>query len=100
MGRPMLIGQKEEAMRPAKVWSAQRFGGASGADISYKLQKILDDIEEHGNASLTRLTVLKKWFEIPSRPRHSAYSLLAGQPRRQAERRRRHRSFFVRRTTF
>lgn len=32
-----------------------------------KLLKIIDDIDETGNASLTRLTVLKKWFEKPGR---------------------------------
>jgi len=54
-------------MRPGKERSAQRFGRASGADIPYKMQKIVDDIEKRGNVSLTRLTVLKKWFERPSR---------------------------------
>lgn len=32
-----------------------------------KLLKIIDDIDKTGNASLTRLTVLKKWFEKPGR---------------------------------
>ena len=67
MGWPVRTDHKDEAMRSAKEWSAQRFGRASGADITHKLQKLLDDIEERGNASLTRLTVLKKWFETPSR---------------------------------
>jgi hypothetical protein len=35
--------------------------------ISRKLQKIVTDIEEHGSAGLTRLTVLKKWFGTPRR---------------------------------
>ena len=30
-------------------------------------EKILKIIDDHGNASLTRLTVLKKWFEHPGR---------------------------------
>lgn len=36
-------------------------------NIPEKLLKIADEIDEHGNASLTRLTVLKKWFEKPER---------------------------------
>jgi len=32
-----------------------------------KLLKVVDEIDEHGHASLTRLTVLKKWFERPKR---------------------------------
>jgi len=35
--------------------------------ISCKLQKLIEDIKEHGNANLTKLTILKKWFETPSR---------------------------------
>jgi hypothetical protein len=34
-------------------------------DISEKLLKIAAEIGEHGNANLTRLTVLKKWFGHP-----------------------------------
>ena len=33
------------------------------SDIPEKLLKIADQIEDSGSASLTRLTVLKKWFE-------------------------------------
>lgn len=32
-----------------------------------KLLKVVKDIEERGAANLTRLTVLKKWFERPDR---------------------------------
>lgn len=32
-----------------------------------KIQKLIADINTQGNASLTRLTVLKKWFEHPGR---------------------------------
>lgn len=32
-----------------------------------KVQKIIDDINTHGNVGLTRLTVLKKWFVYPER---------------------------------
>jgi hypothetical protein len=32
-----------------------------------KLLKVVDEIDAHGHASLTRLTVLKKWFERPKR---------------------------------
>jgi len=37
------------------------------ADLRQKLLKIADDIAERGNANLTRLTVLKKWFGRPRR---------------------------------
>jgi hypothetical protein len=30
-----------------------------------ELLKIVDEIDEHGQASLIRLTVLKKWFARP-----------------------------------
>ena len=36
-------------------------------NIPEKLLKIADDIDEHGSANLTRLVVLKKWFERPER---------------------------------
>lgn len=36
-------------------------------NIPEKLLNIANEIDEHGNASLTRLTVLKKWFEKPER---------------------------------
>lgn len=35
--------------------------------VPEKLQAIVDEIDAHGSASLTRLTVLKKWFEQPGR---------------------------------
>jgi len=35
--------------------------------IPEKLLKIVDDIDAQGQANLTRLTVLKKWFERPGR---------------------------------
>ncbi len=35
--------------------------------VPEKILKIIEDIEAHGNAPLTRLTVLKKWFEHPGR---------------------------------
>ena len=35
--------------------------------VPEKILKIIDDIDTQGNASLTRLTVLKKWFERPGR---------------------------------
>jgi hypothetical protein len=34
--------------------------------ISDKLREIADAIELRGSANLTRLTVIKKWFEVPS----------------------------------
>jgi hypothetical protein len=36
-------------------------------NIPEKLLKIVEDIDAIGNVSLTRLTVLKKWFERPER---------------------------------
>jgi hypothetical protein len=36
-------------------------------DVPEKVLKIIDDIDTQGNTSLTRLTVLKKWFEHPGR---------------------------------
>jgi len=36
-------------------------------NVPEKLLKIVDEIDEHGSASLTRLTALKKWFERPER---------------------------------
>ena len=54
-------------MRPSKDRLAQRCDSTPGADISHKLQKIITDIKTTGNANLTRLTVLKKWFETPYR---------------------------------
>ena len=36
-------------------------------DIAEKLLKISAEIASHGNANLTRLTVLKKWFGHPGR---------------------------------
>jgi len=35
--------------------------------VPEKLLKVIDDIDTQGNASLTRLTVLKKWFERAGR---------------------------------
>jgi hypothetical protein len=35
--------------------------------IPEKLLVIADEIDAHGHANLTRLTVLKKWFELPGR---------------------------------
>src|SRR6516164_5767675 len=34
--------------------------------ISDKLREVAAEIEQRGSARLTRLTVLKKWFEVPS----------------------------------
>jgi len=47
-----------------------------------KLQKIVTDIKESGQANLTRLTVLKRWFEAPHRLR-SFGLFIAGQALRQ-----------------
>ncbi len=37
--------------------------------VPEKLLAIVEEIDAHGSANLTRLTVLKKWFEHPSRLR-------------------------------
>ena len=42
-------------------------GRMTGTNIAEKLQDIVADIKERGRANLTRLTVLKKWFEAPGR---------------------------------
>jgi hypothetical protein len=36
-------------------------------NVPEQLLKIIDDIDAHGQANLTRLTVLKKWFARPKR---------------------------------
>jgi hypothetical protein len=36
-------------------------------NVPEKLLKVVEEIDEHGQADLTRLTVLKKWFERPRR---------------------------------
>ena len=36
-------------------------------NIPEKLLKIVNEIDEHGNANLTKLTVLKKWYEYSDR---------------------------------
>jgi len=55
--------------------------------VPEKILKIIDDIDTQGNASLTRLTVLKKWFERPGRL--PAFALVGGEtgggPARQNE---------------
>ena len=56
-------------MKPKQDRPVRRFTQTSGNDVSHKLQKIVTDIHEGGNVSLTRLTVLKKWFEVPNRLR-------------------------------
>jgi hypothetical protein len=50
-----------------KNWPTQPLDGTMRANIVYKLQKIIADIEERRHANLTRLTVLKKWFGAPRR---------------------------------
>ena len=69
-------------MKPIKDRPNQRVDRAPGADISRKLQKIVTDIKECGQANLTRLTVLKRWFEAPHRLQ-SFGIFIAGQALRQ-----------------
>jgi hypothetical protein len=54
-------------VKATKDRPAERFNRLPGVNISRKLQKIVGDIEESGHAELTRLTILKKWFEKPRR---------------------------------
>ena len=42
-------------------------GGGMGVSVSEKLLLVAGEIESRGQANLTRLTVLKKWFEQPGR---------------------------------
>ena len=56
-------------MKPKQDRPTRRSAQTSGNDVCHKLRKIVTDIHEGGNASLTRLTVLKKWFEVPNRLR-------------------------------
>jgi hypothetical protein len=42
-------------------------GRTTQTNIAEKLQDIVAEIKERGHANLTRLTVLKKWFEAPGR---------------------------------
>jgi hypothetical protein len=53
-------------MRPARP-AGRAARQSAGANMSLKLLKIVTDIKECGYANLTRLTVLKKWFETPRR---------------------------------
>lgn len=54
-------------MRSPKDRPTQQFDRTRGDGISLKLQRIITDIENCGHTNLTRLTVLKKWFETPRR---------------------------------
>ncbi len=45
----------------------KRPAAPKASPVLVKLQKIVADIRESGNATLTRLTVLKRWFETPWR---------------------------------
>ena len=54
-------------MQPPDSPPTQRRGKAPDSGIAARLRKIAADIREHGNVNLTRLTLLKKWFEAPGR---------------------------------
>src|ERR1700730_11435405 len=43
--------------------------------ISDKLREIAAAIEQRGSANLTRLTVIKKWFEAPSHITLSSFAI-------------------------
>jgi hypothetical protein len=76
------VVQKEGAMRHPQDRPGERPDRARGANMSLKLLKIVTDIKEFGYANLTRLTVLKKWFETPRR-RSSFGIFIATQAARQ-----------------
>jgi len=52
---------------PLSAWIA-----VMRANVPEKLLKIVDEIDSAGDARLTRLTMLKKWFEQPDRLVHFA----------------------------
>jgi hypothetical protein len=54
-------------MARAKYRSDRLSGKTTQMNIAEKLQDIVADINERGHANLTRLTVLKKWFDAPGR---------------------------------
>src|SRR6266849_2132378 len=54
-------------MARAKYRPDRLSGRTMQTNITENLQDIVTDIKERGHANLTRLTVLKKWFEAPSR---------------------------------
>jgi hypothetical protein len=54
-------------MKPIKDKTKQQFDKPSGATASHKLLKIIADIRGCNHVNVVRLTVLKKWFEIPHR---------------------------------
>jgi len=65
------VFRRQEIFAPSErrvVWlvQTQTIGGMRTA-VPEKLLKIADDIAAKGNVPLTRLTVLKKWFERPRR---------------------------------
>jgi hypothetical protein len=63
--------RKETARANAMARTRYQLDRSSGKttqkNISEKLRDIATDIKERGHANLTRLTVLKKWFEAPGR---------------------------------
>ena len=58
---------RANAMTRARYHSNRSSGKTTQKNISEKLRDIATDIKERGHANLTRLTVLKKWFEAPCR---------------------------------
>jgi hypothetical protein len=72
MEEPSLASLRKEtvranAMARTRYQSDRSSGKTTQKNISEKLRDIATDIKEHGHANLTRLTVLKKWFEAPGR---------------------------------
>jgi hypothetical protein len=76
---PTAVIQRVRRSKDGKITQITRGLPPPGASIrgstsiSERVKRIISDIDAHGNASLTRLTVLKKWFEQPGR--RSAFGL-------------------------
>ena len=58
---------RANAMTRARYHSNRSSRKTTQKNISEKLRDIVTDVKEKGHANLTRLTVLKKWFEAPGR---------------------------------
>ena len=54
-------------MHPPSSPRTQRRGNAPDTGIAARLRKVVADIRDQGDVNLTRLTLLKKWFEAPGR---------------------------------
>jgi hypothetical protein len=58
---------RAKVMTRAKYRPNRSSARLAQTNIAEKLEAIITDMKERGHANLTRLTVLKKWFEAPGR---------------------------------